>query len=84
MAPLRNHYVVEIMDRAKPYQKIAADLYGCPTCGVEVVVGFASQPLAMHGTLGYANEVANLQAWSGPADKARAIRDAVNAASEVR
>lgn len=41
--------VVEMFqDPPQPYQIWDADLWKCPKCGLEVVLGFANMPFAVH------------------------------------
>ncbi len=70
MMPLKNNFVVEIMAGAEPYQKVAADKFGCPNCNIEVVVGFAPKPLAESWQAHYGVEKADLRAWCTLKDKA--------------
>jgi hypothetical protein len=69
MTCARNHYVVELMAAAMPYQKVAADKWRCPGCGVEVVAGRAMTPLAEHWEAHYGAEQADLQFWGSLKDK---------------
>ena len=42
-------YVVDLMDRnTQPYRLTAADLWKCPRCGYEVVLGFAGEAFMYH------------------------------------
>jgi hypothetical protein len=70
MEPRKNHYVVEVMAGAEPYQKIAADKFGCPNCNIEVVVGFANKPLAECWQPEYQTHVTDLKAWCSLKDQA--------------
>ena len=43
-----------------PFRLWAADLWECPSCGVEIVAGFAKMPLAESYEPEYANLAAQL------------------------
>lgn len=36
----------QMLDDWAPYRVWAADLYGCPECGVEILTGLSREPLA--------------------------------------
>jgi hypothetical protein len=40
--------VEELLETGAPYKLWDADLYECVECGVEIIAGFASHPLAEH------------------------------------
>jgi hypothetical protein len=40
--------VEELMEDGAPYKLWDADLFECVECGVEIIAGFAQQPLAEH------------------------------------
>ena len=40
--------VEELLEDGAPYKLWDADLWECPECGVEIVTGFACEPLAEH------------------------------------
>ena len=40
-------YVLETMDDGTPYKVWQADLYECPSCGHQLVAGYAGQALAV-------------------------------------
>ncbi len=35
---------IVVMSGCEPYQIWQADIFGCPSCGVEVIAGWASKP----------------------------------------
>ena len=73
MLPLKNSFIVEVMAGARPHMKVAADKYGCPNCGIEIVVGFAPKPLTTELDENYTHGApADLQVWCSLEDKARA------------
>lgn len=62
MAPKKNDFTLEMITKATQvdgfevdhsYYKIRADLYKCPECGAEAMVGFAPRVLAEHWQGGY-------------------------------
>ncbi len=51
----KNDFIVEEMaDTTFPYRIWLTDLYACPSCGAEVVTGFAKQPWGEHFQPDYA------------------------------
>ena len=40
--------VLDLNDNGKPYEVYDADLWKCPSCGMEVVGGFGNSPIAAH------------------------------------
>ena len=45
-------------DNWKPYKLWVADLWECPDCGAEVVVGYGQQPVAEHYQTDFREQVA--------------------------
>lgn len=45
-------------DRWRPYKAWHGDLWACPTCGAEIIVGVAGEPFAEHYQLDFAERVA--------------------------
>lgn len=35
-------------DPPQPYRLMGSDLFSCPKCGIEIVAGFAQEPIAEH------------------------------------
>lgn len=69
MRPAKNDYCVEEMaDESTPYRLWFADKWACPSCNVEVVMGFAKEPWAEHFDPEYATRRrhADLQYWPRP------------------
>ena len=52
--------VEELLEDGSPYKLWDADLWECVGCGVEVVSGFGSQPIAEHWQPNYAEQRARL------------------------
>ena len=53
MHPAKNGVFVEVTTKdgygnTTPYYKISSDRYKCPKCGIEVLAGFAEEPMAEH------------------------------------
>ena len=40
-------------DSYGPYYKISADVYRCESCGIEIAVDFANEPLVMRHEINY-------------------------------
>ena len=45
--------VEELLEDGSPYKLWDADLWECEECGVEIIAGFAHEPLAEHWQLNY-------------------------------
>jgi len=45
--------VIETMNGMEPYKLWRADLWKCGGCGIEVVTGFAKEPIAEHFEKGF-------------------------------
>jgi len=57
MRPKKNSVTVEeLTEDGQPYKLWDADLYECPECGVEIIVGFGSGPIAEHYQPTYADQ----------------------------
>lgn len=48
MTPKKNGYRVHLRANGQPYQLWDGDLWECRRCGVEVVIGFGQNPVAVH------------------------------------
>lgn len=69
MRPKKNDYCVEEMaDTAFPYRVWFADLWSCPSCKSEVVIGFANNPWGEHFQPDYPAKAvqADLRFWPRP------------------
>jgi hypothetical protein len=53
-------YVMEYAGQL-PYKLWEADLWDCPGCGAEIVVGFGSKPLAEHYQMAFGAYVASIR-----------------------
>ena len=58
-------FVEEMAEGDRPYKLWFADLWFCPSCGIEVVAGFAKEPYREHFHSDYAEKRlgAKLQYW---------------------
>jgi hypothetical protein len=55
MRVLQNSVTVEeLLETGEPYRLFDADLYVCMECGVEIITGFGTAPLAEHWQWDYA------------------------------
>ncbi len=58
MRPKKNDFkFIEAMEDGQPYKLWAGDKWACETCGVEVVVGVARQPIRQHYETDFAEQV---------------------------
>lgn len=75
MRPELNGVGALSMAGAQPYELYDADLWKCPTCGVEMILGFGKRPIAMHFETDFAASVARyeklIRFWSTPKDRKR-------------
>lgn len=54
-------YVEEHTDDGGPYKIWHADLWECPICGIELILGFGTKPIAHHFDSHYAKDQANVE-----------------------
>ena len=62
MFPAKNDFRVEMVFPNSSYYKIHTDLYECPQCGNQTVVGFAKQPFTEHWQPEYDQAKADVKA----------------------
>jgi hypothetical protein len=60
--PEKNDVSVEDLASFGSYKVWSADLWKCPGCGVEIVLGFGSQPMYLHFQEDYDKKVKDLKA----------------------
>ncbi len=69
MTPAKNDFLVEEMsDTEHSYRVWSTDLYRCPACRMEVVIGFAPEPWGEYWQENYAKKTlqADLRYWPRP------------------
>ena len=61
MRPKKNAVTVEeLTERGESYKLWDADLYSCPDCGTEIIIGFGKHPMAEHYQPNYNEQRARL------------------------
>ncbi len=69
MKPAKNDFLVEeMLDGEHPYRVWSTDLWRCPNCSTEVVMGFGAKPLGEYWQGSYAKKAlqADLRYWPRP------------------
>jgi len=62
MRRIKNGVVVEEhRENGEPYKIWSADLWACPACGHQCLLGFANRPIAHHHDDKYSEEQKNVQ-----------------------
>jgi hypothetical protein len=53
MRPKKNGVVLQALNEGKPYYKVMADEWECPSCGNSVYIGFGQEPIAVKHAVDY-------------------------------
>ena len=57
LRPRKNEVTVLVTSDDIPYQVWAADLWECPDCGTQIIIGFGSQPIATRHESDFADKL---------------------------